>query len=285
MEIKITKDWCEKMATLEGDSEIGAGSIPLEKDMTECEIKLAAALQLVLDEENLSQQTLDRLSDTLNRICDALKGKPPEDTLYSWHDLPEVTQKLVDEVATLKARCETKDATIAKEHEEIQSWKTVAKQNAKHWWKLCGETTEQLAETRIQLSKLEIIIAQKDEEIERLKNELAAEKADHLLTVETYRNHIEPRHKSELAAALSALIEFGHHKDKCNLLNIYKFQTHDCNCGFEQALAIRPDSKALDVVKAKCLEELLASRGAPIEAIATAMIAKLRNTETGEDDE
>lgn len=33
---------------------------------------------------------IKKLSDLLSGVCNALKGKPPDLVMYSWHDLPEV---------------------------------------------------------------------------------------------------------------------------------------------------------------------------------------------------
>jgi hypothetical protein len=35
---------------------------------------------------------IKRLSDLLHEICLALKGKPPDGVMYSWHDLPELAR-------------------------------------------------------------------------------------------------------------------------------------------------------------------------------------------------
>jgi hypothetical protein len=35
---------------------------------------------------------IERLSNLLHEICIALKGKPPEGVMYSWHDLPELVR-------------------------------------------------------------------------------------------------------------------------------------------------------------------------------------------------
>ena len=36
----------------------------------------------------------DRLAELLTGVCLALKGPPPPNMLYSWHDLPEVAAAL-----------------------------------------------------------------------------------------------------------------------------------------------------------------------------------------------
>lgn len=41
----------------------------------------------------------DRLADILTRTAAALKGPPPDDTLWSWHDLPEIAAALRGERA------------------------------------------------------------------------------------------------------------------------------------------------------------------------------------------
>jgi hypothetical protein len=41
----------------------------------------------------------DLMSDTLRKVANALNGPPPELTSWSWHDLPERAQELVDKVA------------------------------------------------------------------------------------------------------------------------------------------------------------------------------------------
>ena len=39
-----------------------------------------------------------KLSKLLDGVCESVKGTPPEDTLYSWHDLPEMVKELKEKM-------------------------------------------------------------------------------------------------------------------------------------------------------------------------------------------
>lgn len=48
----------------------------------------------------------DLMSDTLRKVANALNGPPPELTSWSWHDLPERAQELVEKIAEQEAALE-----------------------------------------------------------------------------------------------------------------------------------------------------------------------------------
>ena len=57
------------------------------------------ALQAELAE---TSHTVETLSSLLAKICDIVKGQPPELTLYSWHDLPEKVESMQADAARYK---------------------------------------------------------------------------------------------------------------------------------------------------------------------------------------
>ena len=71
----------------------------LEQKVRELEAKVAS------QEQDLGEyhQTLTRLSDLLTRTANALKGPPPELTSWDWSDLPEVAQKTVEGMRSIKS--------------------------------------------------------------------------------------------------------------------------------------------------------------------------------------
>jgi hypothetical protein len=50
-------------------------------------------LKLLKQEMADDYKTSFRMAKLLDGVCDALKGKPPKLTLYSWHDLPKIARQ------------------------------------------------------------------------------------------------------------------------------------------------------------------------------------------------
>lgn len=82
-----------------------------------------------LEKENRELHALiERMSNLLTRTAIALKGPPAPLTLFSWHDLPEVAEKLTeqleDELATERerGRAEMREMAALRLEEAAKSW-------------------------------------------------------------------------------------------------------------------------------------------------------------------
>jgi len=72
-----TDDWADRIATLK--AELAESKV----DLKDAKGEIAE-----LDALNI------KLSKLLDGVCESVKGTPPEETLYSWHDLPEMAKEL-----------------------------------------------------------------------------------------------------------------------------------------------------------------------------------------------
>jgi hypothetical protein len=70
------------------------------------------------DEKNADEEaaTRERLSELLTGVANAFKGEPPELTSWSWHDLPELAEKIVTRLGYMAS--EAKARTSEGEREE-----------------------------------------------------------------------------------------------------------------------------------------------------------------------
>jgi hypothetical protein len=51
-----------------------------------------------------TQRINRRMSSLLTQTVRVLRGPPPSDTLWSWHDIPELTRKMMREKKDLEKR-------------------------------------------------------------------------------------------------------------------------------------------------------------------------------------
>jgi len=65
-----------------------------EPDLIEQISTLTAQVEAMQKDYDESCHTVETLSSLLAKICDIVKGQPPELTLYSWHDLPEKVESM-----------------------------------------------------------------------------------------------------------------------------------------------------------------------------------------------